>query len=192
MLKRDRIIVLKAMPFSESDLIIRGLNTQGSQMSFIARGAKKSKKRFTGGVLEPLSFIEVEYRHSNSLHKIKEVWPLKDFDNLRKDYNRLELAFYFLKVIDTISQEGIDHSEEIFHLLGNALIQAESTKSIENLKLFFQVKVLYIQGVLPKNLYHQFILENTVENHEKLQMTDRQKHTFSKEVHQALDHYLSV
>ena len=59
---KDKVIVLKQNKFGESDLIIRTLNTQGALISFIAKGALKSKKRFSGGMLEPTSFIGVEYK----------------------------------------------------------------------------------------------------------------------------------
>lgn len=192
MLKRDRIIVLKSMPFAESDLIIKGLNGQGHQETFIAKSAKKSKKRFSGGVLDPGSFIEVEYRPSSSMHKLQQAWFLKDFHDLRKSYERLQLAFYFLKVIGTVSQEGGAASQEMFHLLGNALIQAEKTKNLEGLKLFFQIKILFLQGVLPKDLIHEFILQNSLEKHESLKMDSYEQFLFAKQAHETLHHYLNV
>ena len=98
MLVRDRIIILKNQVFSESDLIIRGLNSKGCQLSFIAKGALKSRKRFSGGVLDPTAYIELEYRPSKkSLHRLQQAWFLEDFSALRKDYNRLSLALYFFK-----------------------------------------------------------------------------------------------
>ena len=193
MLERVRLIVLKSMPFSESDLIIKGLNENGTQMSFIAKGALKSKKRFTGGVLEPTSFIEVEYRHArNSLHKLKQAWFVKTFLGLRKDYDRLELAFYFLKVVGDISQEGTNDSKELFHLLGNAFIQAEKTDSLDNLKLFFQIKILFLQGVLPQNLFYSSIVSCTLEDHHDLQIESKDRQTLFQEVNQTLNHYLVV
>ena len=59
---KDKVIVLKRDHFSESDLIVRVLNQRGALVSFIAKGAAKSRKRFTGGVLEPGCFIGVEYK----------------------------------------------------------------------------------------------------------------------------------
>lgn len=193
MLQRDRIIVLKSMPFAESDLIIRGLNQKGNVLSFIAKGSQKSKKRFVGGVLEPTSFIEVEYRPSRaSLNRLKQAWFLNPFSKLRKDYKRLNLSFYFLKVVDHISQEGLQDSQELFHLLGNALLQAEKTSSLENLKLFFQMKILYLQGVLPENLTEPSILGRPLERHEELHITSSQRTLFSQEVNQALTMYLEL
>lgn len=61
---RERIIVLKKTVYRDSDLIIRGLNSQGAKLSFIAPAALKSRRRFGGGVLEPTNFIEVVYQSS--------------------------------------------------------------------------------------------------------------------------------
>ncbi len=193
MLIRDRIIVLKNQPFSESDLIVRGLNAKGCQLSFIVKGALKSKKRFSGGVLEPTAYIELEYRPSKkSLHRLQQAWFLEDFPNLRKDYNRLSLALYFLKVLDEISQEGTEDSEELFHLLGNALMLAQNSPSLDSLKLFFQIKILFLQGVLPKELAHPEILKSALKEHQGFEMDGEEKQTLLKKLDKNLNLYLSM
>ena len=189
-IKREKIIVLKTFPFSESDLILRGLNSSGLKMSFIAKGALKSKRLFSGGVLEPCSFIEVEYRDSkNSLYRISQAWFLKDFRGLRADYNRLTLALYFVRLAEHFSTEGgEDSSHELFNLLGNALIEAEASAHLENLKLFFQVKLLFLQGVLPNPQEYSSILSYALKEHKSFKQ-DIDLFLKSKK---ALDHYLDA
>lgn len=191
---RDRIIVLKIQPFSESDLIVRGINTKGCQISFMAKGALKSKKRFTGGVLDPTAYIGLEYYHSrtSSLHRLKNAWFLDDFYRLRQDYHRLELAFYFLKVMNEISQEGTEDTEELFHLLGNALKLATTSPDLNSLKLFFQVKVLFLQGVLPENMAFPEILKGTLKQHQDFKMQEDKKNLFLSKLDQILQHYLTM
>lgn len=191
-LLRQRVIVLKTQAFSESDLIIRALNSKGCQLSFIAKGALKSKKRFTGGVLEPTSYIEVEYRPSKrSLHTLQQAWFLKSFSGLRKDYKRLNLALYFLAVIGQISQEGGEDSEELFHLLGNALTEAEQSASLESLKIFFQMKILFLQGVLAKESQMDEVLSKTIEQHRDFKIT-KDKEFLLQKLDQTLKHYLTI
>ena len=193
MLLRNRIIVLTNQPFFESDLIVRGLNTKGCQLSFIAKGALKSKKRFFGGVLEPTAYIEIEYRPSKkSLHKLQQAWFLEDFSDLRKDYNRLNLALYFLKVIRQISQEGTEDSEELFHLLGNALMEAQNSPCLDSLKLFFQVKILFLQGVLPKELSPSEILKSALHQHKNFEMNEGKKKNLLNQLDQSLKLYLEM
>lgn len=189
-IERAKIIVLKAFPFSESDLILRGLNSFGLKMSFIAKGALKSKRVFSGGVLEPCSFIEVEYKVSkNSLYRLSQAWFLKDFRGLRADYNRLTLALYFVRLAEHFSTEGgEDSSHELFNLLGNALIEAESSSHLENLKLFFQVKLLFLQGVLPDLGEYSSILSCALKEHRNF----KQNIDLLLKSKEALDHYLDA
>lgn len=188
--KREKIIVLKTFPFSESDLILRGLNSSGLKMSFIAKGALKSKRVFSGGVLEPCSFIELEYRASkNSLYRISQAWFLRDFRGLRAGYNRLTLALYFVRLAEHFSTEGgEDSSRELFNLLGNALIEAESSAHLENLKLFFQVKLLFLQGVLPDPEEYSSILNCALKEHQSF----KQNTDLLLKSKEALNHYMEA
>ena len=168
---REKIIVLKNIPFQESDLIIKGINEKGAQVSFIAKSALKSRKRFTGSVLEPGSYIALEYKKSrSSLPRLNQAWFLEDFPGLRKSYERLNLALYFLKLISYISQEGARDSEELFHLLGNALKETETSKNLKSLKLFFEMKLLKWEGALPTDLKKDQILKKRLNEHESLDM----------------------
>ena len=194
MLKREKIIVLKTFPFRESDLIVKGLSSEGLQMNFIARGALKSKKRFPGGVLEPSAFIEVEYRASSkSLHHLKQAWMLEDFHELRKDYDRLQTAFYILKTAGALSLEGEGgDSKELFSLVGNALLEAQRSSRLNTLKLFFQIKLLFLQGVLPESLSRKDILNKTLKDHQAFNMNQEDQKNFSEQVDQALNQYLHL
>lgn len=154
-------------------MILRGLNPLGVKMSFIAKGALKSRRRFPGGVLEPCSFIEVEYRLSRkSFHRLQQAWFLKDFKDLRKDYNRLSLSLYFVQILDRLSTEGRQSdSPELFRLLGQALVEAEKSSHLKNLKLFFQIKLLFLQGILPNPHQYSDILSRFLKEHESFKLT---------------------
>ena len=135
----------------------------------------------------------MEYRPAKkSLHTLQQAWFLNDFSKLRTDYNRLSLALYFLKVIGEISQEGTEDSKELFHLLGNALKEAQNSSSLDSLKLFFQVKVLFLQGVLPTELSPPEILKNTLKNHEEFKINENKKQALLKKIDQNLNYYLTM
>ena len=168
--QKDQVITLKTSYFGESDLIVRSLNQNGALTTFIAKGARKSRRRFTGGVLEPAHFIGVEYRVSkrSNLHQLQQAWFLKRFDGIRTDYDRLQLALYFLSVMNRISQEGMD-SPDLFHLLGNSLEAATHSKHLFILQFVFEFRLLCCQGVLPKELQkEQQLLNTTIAEHDQL------------------------
>ena len=192
MLVKEQIIVLNTYAYSESDLIVRGLNSKGCQISFIAKGALKSKKRFSGGVLEPSSYIQVEYRPSKkALNTLQQAWFLDNFPKLRASYQRLSLALYFLKLISKLSQEGTEDTEELFRLLGNALKLAETSAQLDNLKICFQIKLLFGQGVLPEELALQEVLSKTLSEHSQFNWTDSKKQFLLNKLEQNLKVYLA-
>ena len=150
---KDRFIILKKLKFGEADLIVHALSPRGEKMSFIARGAMKSKKRFGGGILEPSHFVQFTYKESKpvsvgGLKTLTEATLLNDFKNVRSDYDRLELALHILECTARVSQEGDQNSASLFNLLGNSLAALETAENISLLKLLFNLKFLSQQGVL--------------------------------------------
>jgi DNA repair protein RecO (recombination protein O) len=150
---RARVIVLKIIKHSESDLFVHTLNSEGDRLHFLARGALKSKKRFGGGVLEPTHYLDVLYKEGRStdaepLHFLQEAKVIRDFQGVRSNYERLSLALYLVGLVHQLTRTGAVGAKEIFDLLGHALSSCESVEHTENLKLQFQAKLLYSQGVL--------------------------------------------
>lgn len=138
------------MDFREADLILKFLDSEGEKLEAIARGAKKSKKRFSGGLLEPLNFMELSFslpsQPSSQLWTLNEAQLIYDFAGLRVDYDRIKLALYLLKLVTRVDLES--GSSEVFDLLLHALKSAETSQHLSILKSQFELKFLHKQGVL--------------------------------------------
>lgn len=148
---KDRFIILRKIKYGEADLILHALSPQGEKLSFIARGALKSKKRFGGGVLEPTHFVTFTYKLASSegqLNILQEATLVNDFAGIRKDYEHLELALHALECVSKVSQEGDKNSEFLFNLLGHTLKAIESASDPLVLKMHFYLKFLLQQGVV--------------------------------------------
>ncbi len=172
-LDRDRIIVLRKIVYRDSDLIIRGLNTHGAKVSYLAPSAVKSRRRFGGGVLEPTNFIEVVYqgpvKASGALVRIKEAQILKEFQGLRRSYDLIQTSLSFLGLVDQVGQEGDRHGEELFNLLGHGLqyLAQQDAPSLSLFRLHFLLKFLFQQGVLKlDNWMHPFLHTPLREHHQ--------------------------
>jgi DNA repair protein RecO (recombination protein O) len=192
-LKKERVIILRLIKHGESDLIVHALNRQGARMGFYAKGGLKSKKRFGGGILEPTHYCEVSYKmkpdiDGSPLHTLLEAQLVQGFDHLREDYDRLQVALYFLRVMSKISQEGLVDSKDMFDLLGNSLKAAESSLDVQKLKLHFEIKVLVNQGVLPAEAYNSDWSQLPIKEHSSLDV-DRQTEW---SIHHALEAYLGT
>jgi DNA repair protein RecO (recombination protein O) len=148
---KKKVIVLRKIKYGESDLILHALSTDGEKLSFIARGALNSKKRFGGGVLESTHFIEAIFNKPQEIGKLiplAEAVLINDFAKIRESYDRLESAFLMLDSVYRVSQEGEGNSQSLFNLLGNGLKLLETTNDLALLRLVFAIKFLYQQGVL--------------------------------------------
>ena len=191
---KDKIIVLQNTRHLESNLVVKGINSSGSILSFFAPFALKSKKRFLNGVLEPGGYIVVEYRpaqKSEGWNRLQQAWVINKFNRLRTDYNRLNLALYILKIFNKSCQEGNTSEPRMFHLLGHTLSTLETTSDLKQLKLFFEIRFLFLQGVLPFFLQSKevFFQSPISENH-KVSLKEENLPQIKENVQKALDSYL--
>ena len=156
------------MKYSEADLILHAISTYGEKLSFMARGALKSKRRFSGGILEPSHFVQITYKQGsgeNKINTISEATLLNDFKKIRQDYDHLEFALHVLECVSKVSQEGDKNSEGLFNLLGNTLKAIESCKNVPVLKMHFYLKFLFQQGILTaENWMGIFLKTNIADN----------------------------
>ncbi|MEK6627365.1 MAG: DNA repair protein RecO [Bdellovibrionota bacterium] len=163
--KQDRFIILKKIKYGESDLIIQALGSDGSRTSFMAKSALKSKKRFGGGILEPLHFVNFTYKENSSstqLKSLKEASLIDDFKDIRTSYDKLELALFVLNCVSHVSLEGDQHSEFLFNLTGHTLRAVAKTESLDILRLHFCLKFLYQQGVISIEPWMAVFLKNNI------------------------------
>ncbi len=183
MFEKEKVFLLKKTIFSEADLILHGLNSKGSKISVLAKCARKSRKRFGGGILQPTHLLEWVYskRKSQELGVLKEASLKTSFQGLRKDFKRLELGLYFVKLMDCVSLQGMSSHSSMFHLLGHGLKQAEMTSDLSKLKIHFEMKFLFEQGVLSCYEYRRFLSKPLYE-HLKLKNLEDKKHHISQEV----------
>lgn len=166
------------MKFGEADLIIHALSTQGAKKSFIARSALKSKKRFGGGILEPTHFVLLTYKKAKSeggLSVLNEATLIDDFKLIRQDYDRLELALFFLNCANHVALEGDHDSQFLFNLMGHSLRALGTTKNIHRFKLHFCLKFLYQQGVISIDEWMGVFLKENLADSDQLDEVPQMK-----------------
>lgn len=177
--KQDRFIILKKIKYGEADLIIHALGADGSRSSFLAKSALKSKKRFGGGILEPLHFVNLSYKEkpdSTQMKTLNEASLIDDFKDIRTDYDKLELALFVLNCVSHVSLEGDQNSEFLFNLTGHTLRAVAKTTDLKLLRLQFCLKFLYQQGVVSlENWMGPFLKANISESENLIPDVDIQK-----------------
>lgn len=149
----EKFIILKKTKYGESDLIVNALSAIGTKKSFLAKGALKSKKRFGGGVLEPMHYVQFTYKESKTesgINYLNEASIIDDFRNIRTDFDRVEFALNIMNCVYHVSQEGDFDSSFLFNLVGHALrfLNTCTSDQLLTFKLHFYLKFLFQQGVI--------------------------------------------
>src|SRR2546425_1402449 len=99
-------IVLRARPYGESDKIVSFLTENYGKITGIAKGAKRSRKRFANS-LEPFSLIDLRFQdrpHSNLVF-ILAADLLLGFKNLVAALEKISLASYMVEITDGLIGE---------------------------------------------------------------------------------------
>ena len=142
-------IVLRVNDLGESDKIVTFYSMQAGKMAGIAKGAKKSKKRFSNK-LEIFSLLDVFYddRNRAGLVRIDEAELLAPFMSLRENYERYVNAVLACELIYYWSRDN-DSDKNIFNLLHWALQGIDKGSPALIVQIFFQVKLYTLLGYRP-------------------------------------------
>jgi DNA repair protein RecO (recombination protein O) len=144
--KKIKAVVLRVSDLGESDKIVTLFSEQSGKVAGIAKGAKKSKKRFSNK-LEIFSLLDIFYvdRNRSGLFRIAEAELLVSFMSLRENYDRYVAAALTCELIYYWSKD-YDSDRNIFNLLLWTLERIDSGKDALSVLIFFQIKLYTLLG----------------------------------------------
>src|SRR4030043_1800431 len=114
---RTEAIVLRLMDYGESDLIVTFCTAECGKRRGIAKGARRSRKRFANA-LEPFSRLQILFsrRRPESLALIESCDVLSHFPAIRADLEKMVAASYLIDLTDQFTPEE-KTNEGLFQLL---------------------------------------------------------------------------
>lgn len=141
--------VLRTLNYGESDLIVTFLSNEFGKIKGIAKGAKRSKKRFAN-VFEPFSLTNIIFtRKSRDMLAFIDTCEIIDhYDVIRLDLEKTLIASYFIDLADHFSPEG-KKNDNIFELLQTFLALLGTQKASDALVRFFEIRLLKLAGFEP-------------------------------------------
>jgi DNA repair protein RecO (recombination protein O) len=147
--QQTEAIVLRVIDYGESDRIVTFCTADFGKIRGIAKGARRSRKRFVNA-LEPFSCSRVHFsrRGPDSLALIEGCDILSHFPGIRADLEKTLAASYLIDLTDQFTPED-KKSETSFYLLYNFLQLLEETAMTEALLRFFEMRLLRISGYDP-------------------------------------------
>lgn len=114
---RSPAVTLGARDLGEADRIVDFLTREHGRLSAVARGARRSRKRF-GGRLDKFVCVDLQAleRAPGTLARIEEVGVIEYFPALTADLERLGMAEVLLELAGRFAVPGAD-SAAVFDLL---------------------------------------------------------------------------
>jgi DNA repair protein RecO (recombination protein O) len=143
-------ILLRAADHGDFDKIVSCFTLKRGKTSLIAKGAKKSIKRFAG-VLELFSLLNIvwTYGRSRGLPVLTEATVVQPFEQIRTDVTRTAYASYWCELVYLWMEEG-QKQVSVFRLLEYALDRLNSVALPETvLHIVFQLRFMTISGFSP-------------------------------------------
>ena len=100
-------LVLRAVDFGESDRIVHLLTPAAGRLPAIAKGARRSKRRFPGTLdLMNRLAVQIERRRPAALARLEGARLLHTYEAVRTDPVRFALGCYLLELLDRLAPEG--------------------------------------------------------------------------------------
>jgi DNA repair protein RecO (recombination protein O) len=141
-------IVLKRINFSEADRIIDLYSKDFGKISLLAKGVRKPKSRKRGS-LEIFTYLKFQAARGKGLDFLEECEIIDTYSEIRKNLNKVTLAYYFMEVLSKLIY-GSEKNEELFHLILKYFNVLKSTKGLKELRISFIYDLLTLFGFWPK------------------------------------------
>jgi DNA repair protein RecO (recombination protein O) len=143
-------IVLRTWAFGESDKIVSFLTESHGKLTGIAKGAKRSRKRFVNS-LEPFSLVNLRFhdRAQGNLVFIIASDLVFGFKHLLTSLEKISFASYLVEITDGLIGER-EENRLIFRHLKDGLthLEEQSTMTLTFLTAF-ELKLLKLAGYQP-------------------------------------------
>ncbi|GAM09807.1 DNA repair protein RecO [Geobacter sp. OR-1] len=143
-----RGVVLNLADYRESDRLVTLFTLEHGRISGIARGARRSVKRF-GGALELFALLNLQVKFRNALSELLEADIVTIHSGIRSDLNRIAHAAYASDLIATFSPEGLAN-QRLFRLLTAYLAHLDAGLATVSDRRFFEINLLNIIGYRPE------------------------------------------
>ncbi len=146
-------LILRSVDFGESDRIVHLLVPDSGRLAAIARGARRSVKRFPG-TLDLFNHLRVDVwrGRAGTLARLEQATLLRAFTGLRVDPARFALGCYLLELMDRLAPEaGVRHdTTRLFEFAVSALATLEAASPDARLRTLLELRALDALGLRPE------------------------------------------
>ncbi len=142
-------VVIGSIDYGESDRIVTFYTSEFGKIRGIAKGAKRSKKRFPNR-LEPFTHVKLSFfeKQISSLVRVESCDLISPWARIREDLVKIAYASHLLELIREMTAER-QKSPGVFELLIHFLSLIEAGEISEKLLRIFEIRLLSFLGYRP-------------------------------------------
>jgi DNA repair protein RecO (recombination protein O) len=142
-------IVIRSHHYGESDKIVTFFTEQYGKIKGIAKGARRSKKRFQNA-LELFSHLRLIFfdREGMGLVRAENCDILHPFPGIREDLKKIFYGNYYLELVNEMAGER-EANADAFNLLLHFLMNLETKEPQEERLRMFEIRMLSLFGYRP-------------------------------------------
>ena len=142
-------IVIRSLNYGESDKIITFFTKDFGKLKGIAKGARRSKKRFQNalGLFSHLRLIFFD-KEGMGLVRAEGCDILNSFPKIKEDLKKILYGNYYLELVNEMAGER-EGNREAFELLLSFLSNLEEMDSQEEQLRLFEIRMLSLFGYRP-------------------------------------------
>ncbi|MDI7258856.1 MAG: DNA repair protein RecO [Thermodesulfobacteriota bacterium] len=146
---KTHAIVIRSLNYGESDKIITFFTRDFGKLKGIAKGARRSKKRFQNalGLFSHLRLIFFD-REGMGLARAESGDLLHAFPKIREDLKKIYYGNYYLELVNEMAGER-EANPEAFDLLLSFLFNLENAEPREEQVRMFEIRMLSLYGYRP-------------------------------------------
>ncbi len=146
--KTDAIVV-RSLNYGESDRIVTFFTRDFGKIKGIAKGARKSKKRFQNA-LGLFSYIRLSFfeREGMGLMRVDGCDILHPFTRIREDLKKIFFGNYYLELVNEMAGER-EANQGAFDLILSFLSGLDEREASEEQLRMFEIRMLSLFGYQP-------------------------------------------
>lgn len=141
-------IVLRLTDYGEADRIVSVFTLEQGKLQGIARGAKRSRKRFAGA-LEPFAHLKLQLQQGSGLATLTSADIASIFPGIRGELAKIGSAAYACELVERLTPEE-EANPRLFRLLYCYLERLDQSPLSPSDRRFFAVNLLKILGYQPE------------------------------------------
>ncbi len=146
-------IVLSALKYGDSSLIVKAFTASDGLKSYLLKGVLSSKKgKLKAAYFQPLTQLEITAVHKNkgTLERMKEVKVRHPYKTIHADIVKNSLVLFLAEMLVNSIQEQ-EENKNLYAYLEHALLWLDNNEAIANFHILFLLNLCQYLGFYPES-----------------------------------------